>query len=295
MRRKRKRYPIVSTLAAVAVLAVAVWLLLANVVFVVRNVRVEGAGEVPETDVLHLASIRFGARMSAVDEEEIQNNVQSDGRLAFVSLEKRYPSLLVLTVRPRTCDAVILQGGKILILDSEGYVVRVTDQLPDGHVPYVTGLKATYYSLGKQLDTTDGRCLAMGAVLAALKAQGAMPYVSELDVSNTDDIRAITRTGMTVLLGNQENMSNKIIWMAGALADLEARGETGGKLDVSSGTKADYLAPVTAEAPLDASHDGDAADKQTLLTGDQTSPDGPGGEAGPLTGQQADDQLQAGS
>ena len=44
------------------------------------------------------------------------------------------------------------------------------------------------------------------------------------------------------ILGNSENMNNKIIWMAGTLKDLEARGETSGTLDVSSGNKADYSA-----------------------------------------------------
>ena len=47
---------------------------------------------------------------------------------------------------------------------------------------------------------------------------------------------------MRVDLGNSENMNNKIIWMAGTLKDLEARGETSGTLDVSSGNKADYSA-----------------------------------------------------
>ena len=48
---------------------------------------------------------------------------------------------------------------------------------------------------------------------------------------------------MTVLLGDPDDMDNKIIWMTGTLADLENRGETTGQLDVSSGTKADYRPP----------------------------------------------------
>ena len=240
MRRKKKKTPILPWVAAVAVLGVALWLLLANVVFVVREVRVEGAGEVPEADVRRLSGIRLGARMSAVNVEAIRQDVESDGRVAFVSLDRSYPSRLVLTVRPRTLDALILQGGKLLVLDSDAYVVRIADQLPDSRIPYVSGIRATYYALGRQLDLSDGRCLAMKAVLEALKAQAATGYVSELNVSNTEDLRAITRTGMTVLLGNSDDMARKIAWMSGALADLEARGETDGLLDVSSGTKADY-------------------------------------------------------
>lgn len=240
MRRKKRRNPVAPWLAAIAVLGLALWLLLSNAVFVVRDVTIEGAGEVPESDVRHLCGIQLGTRMRAVDEAKVRSGVESDGRVAFVSLEKRYPSRVVLTVRPRTIDALILQGGKILALDAQAYVVQVAERLPDRHVPYVSGIKASYYALGRQLDLADGRCPAMTAVLEALKAQNATAYVSELSVAKTDDLRIITRTGMTVLLGDAENMEAKIAWMAGALADLEARGETEGELDVSSGTKADY-------------------------------------------------------
>ena len=55
-------------------------------------------------------------------------------------------------------------------------------------------------------------------------------------------LRIITRRGIEVRLGNSENMPDKIAWMKSAVADLENRGQNGGVLDVSSGTKADYRA-----------------------------------------------------
>ena len=248
MKKKRRRRSVAPWLVAIAVLAVALWILLANVVFVVRDVTVVGAGEIPEADVRRLSGIHLGTRINAVDEQRVRLDVESDGRLAFVSLEARLPSRVVLTVRPRTLDAIILQAGKILVLDSDGYVVQVAERLPDGNVPYVTGIKAAYYTLGRQLDTADGRIGAMKAVVEALKAQRATAYVSELSVANTEDLRIITRTGMTVLLGNSDDMDAKIAWMAAALSDLEARGETQGQLDVSSATKADYTPPARDES-----------------------------------------------
>lgn len=236
-------------IAAIAVLGIAMWILLANVVFVVRDVTVIGAGEVPEADARHLSGIQLGTRMTAIREERVRLDVESDGRLAFVGLKKRLPSRVELTVRPRSMDAVILVAGKILVLDSDAYVVRIGDSLPENSVPYVTGIKDAYYTLGRQLDTADGRCPAMKAVVEALKSQNATAYVSELNVSNTADLRITTRTGMTVLLGDAEDMPAKIAWMAAALADLEARGQTTGQLDVSSGTKADYRPLETDQSP----------------------------------------------
>lgn len=244
-RKKRKRQSIWPRLAAVAVLALALWLLLTNVVFVIRNVLIDGAGEIPPEDVLRLSGIRLGSPMGRVNEDEVHLAVESDGRLAYVGLEKRYPNGLLLKVRLRSHDAVVLQGGKVLVLDSDGYVAQVADHMPEEQIPYVSGLRASYNLLGRQVDTADGRCAAMSAILKALKARGATQYASEISVEDIEDLRIISRTGITVLLGNAENMSDKIAWMAGALADLEARGETSGRLDVVGGVKADFRPEVS--------------------------------------------------
>ena len=110
-KKKRKRQSPWPLLAALAALGIALWLLLANVIFVVRNVQVVGAGEIPTTDVLRLSGIRLGRPMSAVREEDVHFAVESNGQVAFVGLEKRYPNSVVLTVRPRSHDALMLQGA----------------------------------------------------------------------------------------------------------------------------------------------------------------------------------------
>lgn len=246
-RKQSRRMQALPWVAAIAALLAILALLLVNAVFVVRDVRVEGAGEIPESDVRRLSGIRLGTRIGSVDEERVRLDVESDGRVAFVGLKRVLPSRVVLTVRPRTMDAVILQGGKLLVLDSDAYVVAITDRVPDSGAVYVTGIKPSHYALGRQLDTADGRCGCMKAVLEALKKHGATGYAAELSVADTANLKLITRTGITVLLGDSGNMENKIAWMAGALADLEARGETTGQLDVSSGTKADYAPPPVEE------------------------------------------------
>lgn len=257
-RKKSTRRSIAPLAVSVAVFVLAL-LLFTNVLFVVRDVQVVGAGEVPEADVRHMSGIRLGSRIWSVDPEKVRQDVESDGRVAFVSLHTRLPNTVVLEVRPRSMDAVIVLGGKILALDSDGYVVAV-DEVPETGAVYVTGLKASYYTLGRQLDTADGRIAAMKTVVEALKARGATGYVSELNVTDTADLRVLTRTGMTVLLGDTGDMLNKVAWMAGALADLEARGETTGQLDVSSGTKADYAPPAPSAAAEEEEPEPEAAE-----------------------------------
>lgn len=230
---------------ALPLIALALWLIGVNYVFVIRDVQATGSTSVPDAQVVHLAEVQLGARMGRLNVERIRQNVESDGRLALVSVTRRYPSTVLITVRDRTSDALILQAGKIVVLDSDGYVVSVSDRLPQKSVPYVTGLRPSTFQLGRQLDVADGRLKAMKAVLEALKELRATDKVAELSLESTRDLRIITRSGVTVLLGSAENMHNKIVWMTGTLADIEARGEARGQLDVSSGNKADFRSGAT--------------------------------------------------
>lgn len=243
--RRGRRLRGLKWLPVAAVVALAVWLVLTNLVFQVRDVRVAGARSVAEQDVVRLSGIRLGSRMNALDEESIRLAVESTGTLALVDVRLRYPSTVILTVRERTHDAVILQAGKILVLDSDGYVVSAGDAMPAESVPYVTGLRPSTYRLGQRLNATDAALDAMKTVLEELKAQNATGYVSELNVEELKDIRILTRKGTNVLLGDTQNMTAKIAFMAQALADLERRGESLGRLDVSSGRRGDFLPGVT--------------------------------------------------
>lgn len=241
----RRRRRALKWLLAIPVAALAIWLILTHYVFLIRDVEVVGAGDISASDVVRLSGIPLGGRMNALDSTTLRNNLESDGRLAFVSADKRYPNTVVLTVRGRSRDAIILQAGKLLVLDSDGYVVSVGESAPEDGMPYVLGLKATAYRLGRRVDAPETRLRVMKTVLEALKAQNAMDFVSEINLERLSDIELIARKGIVVSLGDSDNMTNKVIWMVGALQDLESRGETLGRLDVSSGSKADFLSGAT--------------------------------------------------
>lgn len=254
-RRSRGRFPGGLVLILGTVLVVVVALVLVNWVFTVRRLTVTGSGDIPAQEVAHMSGIRLGTRMRRVDVERARTGVEGDGRLAFVRLERRYPGEMILTVRPRTMEALAMQAGKVLALDSDGYVMSVLTQLPQQSLPYVSGLRPSKYAIGRRLDPTDGRIPAMTVVLEAMRERSVTSAVAEVSLADLDDIRIITRKGTTVLLGDTSDMARKIAWMAGAVADIEARGETGGTLDVSSGTKGDYkpgyvAATATPEPPV---------------------------------------------
>lgn len=232
----------VCLLAAVLALATALvfWVLFRQVL-VVRNVLVEGTSAATDEEIIRASAIDLGGSIRKVDEAKLRANLESGGKFALESVYVQYPNTVVLTVRDRTKDAMIMNGGKMLVLDSDGYVIEVHDTVPENSGVYVTGLNFTNYRIGAQVALSQAQMQAFHNVLEALRSQQAAELVSDVNMSDVNDLRITTRTGILVKLGDADNMDTKILWMRSAVLDLESRQETKGTLDVSSGTKADYM------------------------------------------------------
>ena len=239
MRRISKR-AIALILALLVLLAIAAGLLWLKL-FVVRNVVIEGATDISQEEIIRATKIVFGGSIAKVDAEKLRANLESTGVYSLDDVTVRYPNTVVLSVRQRTRDATVLNGGQYLVMDSDGYVIETSATLPEDGGVYVYVLGATAYRVGGRITAPEDRLLAMKRALDALREQNAMEYISDLDLSDTAQLWMTTRTGLRVNLGGTENMDDKILWMRAAVSDLEARGEIRGTLDVSNGERADYM------------------------------------------------------
>ena len=239
--RAKKRKILVLT-ALIAALALGVYLLLANAVFIVRDVRVEGNVNIDSDSIIRAAQLPLGKPMREVSEEKARAALESGGLVELVGLEKRYPDQVVLNVRERECEAVVSYAGVILDHGAGRHRHRAVRRAAGNrrrlrHRPHRHRLPSGRGDLRPGLAVGGDGYDARGAVR---KRRHRLCLGTQCIRPN--DIYLYSRTGMRVDLGNRENMGNKVVWMVGALRDLESRGETTGRLDVSSGDKADYSA-----------------------------------------------------
>lgn len=238
-RRYNKTKGLLISLAAVIIL-IAVAGIVWSKALVVRNVVIDSADEISRDEMIRASQIELGGHISKVDAERLKENLEDSGRYSLENVEIRYPDTVVLSVRERTRDAVVINGGQYLVMDADGYVIEILSAMPENSGVYVYGLDVMDVRVGKRVTASEEKLSAMKETLVSIRAQGVAPYISELDVSDVEQLCMTMRTGMRVELGNSDNMDSKLIWMRSAVNDLEQRGEVFGTLDVSSGDKADY-------------------------------------------------------
>lgn len=240
MRRKRKKKsiaPVIIILLVLILICAVLW----RFVFVVRNVDVTGnSGAVSQEGVIRAARVQFGASIFGVDAASMAERIDATGHLRTEDISIRYPNTISITVAPRNRLAMALHLGQIRVLDEQGVLIESLSDVPGEELIYISGLRVNGCTTGAQISADAEQLSAYCNIMQAILANGADAYVSEINLDNPDDIRIITRTGVTVEMGDSSNAQDKIAWMKGAVTDLENRGQGGGVLDVRSGTKADY-------------------------------------------------------
>lgn len=236
----------IATVTLLALLCVAA-LLLSRTVFVVHRITVEGRRLLTDEEIISAAGLSYGQSMFSVDASEVEKRVNEHRYLDFVSLWRDFPDRLILTVEENTPYATMLWMGTLIMLDKEGIVLEQMVDIDIAlNVPVITGAQVASVRVGQPIAfSTAGQEDAVRALLFHAEEQGLLSDIAELNVADLDNLYLVTYDGLQVLLGSETDLQKKIAALDAVLPQLRS-GYTvrGGVLDVTTGTTADFKAPV---------------------------------------------------
>lgn len=240
-RPKRQRRAGLRLLALLAVL-VAAALIVRSRVFVLTEVRVEGNSAYSAAQIASMAGLRIGESIYKVNENAVARSfaaASADVKLIDVRVE--LPDTVTLVVSERTPRAAVNCAGVILIVDEDGQIMQRLSSVPESGMIVVSGLEVSVSAQGRQIESSKSWQMdMMREILAALEAQGMTESVSEINLASRYSMYLVSRTGVQIILGDGENLSDKLVWAKAVLEKLTQEGVRRGVLDVSTGKNAVY-------------------------------------------------------
>lgn len=124
--RRRRPDPWKTSFFVVAVVALVggvAWALLGSSFFVVRSVRVSGAGPISRHRVLDAARVTIGTPLIRVDAAAIARRVDRITRVQSASVRRSWPDSIVIDVVPRTPTFLVPAGHGYDVIDSYGVIL----------------------------------------------------------------------------------------------------------------------------------------------------------------------------
>lgn len=218
--------------------------LVQNYFFRLERVLVIGNETKSNEQVAAVSGLVKGRNMLGIEEEEVAKAIGKDHTLIFKGMQKEYPGVIYLYIEERKVAAAIQWLGVLYLLDDEGMVMeqRTTSTPPDG-LPVVTGFKANNIYVGQMLSLRSTSQLeAYKTIIEELQLQLYSEQVSEINLSDPENIYLITREGVTVRLGDDSQMEQKIGTVRTSMAFMRQLGSVTGLLDVTKPTFPTFLA-----------------------------------------------------
>ncbi len=187
-------------LLAVAAAAALVWTIWWSPVLAVRTVEVSGVTGPEASKVLALVQVPAGTPLARVDSAAVTARVRSQVTLGEVSVERSWPSTLVVHVVPRT-PAIIIRNpqGQLEVVDRTGVSYATVSRAPAG-VPLASA--------------SSSAAMTPAAVGAAISVVEVLPEdlsatVSALTVS-TADLVTFRLGKTTVVWGGAGDAARKL-------------------------------------------------------------------------------------
>lgn len=109
--------------AVVALAGGAAWALLGSSFFVVRSVRIIGAGTIPRQQVIAAAGVKIGTPLIRVNTAQVARRVERITQVQSARVRRSWPDRVVIAAVPRTPTFLVRDGRGYDVMDSYGVIL----------------------------------------------------------------------------------------------------------------------------------------------------------------------------
>ncbi|MBQ8537610.1 MAG: FtsQ-type POTRA domain-containing protein [Clostridia bacterium] len=231
------------TILGLMALLVVVGVILQSTLFRVRSINVYGNVNLSAEEIVVQSGLAQGQNIFAINKEQVEERINANRYLKYQSLRRDYPDTVTLVVYERVPCATLQSLGIQYTLDKTGMVLEQTEQLtPMEGLVVLTGVQVEQATVGRSLILkSEQQLTACQGVLYELETQGMLREISELNVSDLDNLYLVSLDGFSIRLGAYEQIRAKLISFSAVHDELLRQGYTGGTIDVSAPIYPTYI------------------------------------------------------
>ena len=230
-RKKRKKKNWLLRILIVIIIGIILYFSLSSALFDVDKIVVKNNSYYTSEQIIQLSGAKVGVNLFKAETGEMKERLLKDSYMKNVSVRRKIPSTITITVEERKEATVIPYGDKYIILDENGLVLRHSDVEPK--LPLLLGMTIKEMTPGKALLVEENSVLTDTLFMLQSMEKNDM-YFKKIDISNII-IKAYIYDNL-ICEGTPENILNSM--EAGnlqtVLQDLFNKGVERGVIKVGS-------------------------------------------------------------
>lgn len=210
-------------------------------VFKIKEIAVEGNSAFTQEQIVNLSGIHLEDNLFLLRTNEIKAGIEANPYLVLTEVQRVLPDKIVLHVQEKKVAAAVPLGGQYAYIDGEGTVLEIANEA--GSYPIANGMGPTGANLGEKLaGPTDYQWHVFQTVLLpVMQTAEISEHITGIELSEPTAVTLSTKQGITIRIGDEENMETKLQWLKTLLPRLIDAGKRFGTLDVTGTTGASFI------------------------------------------------------
>ena len=188
--------------------------------FTLSEIKLNGAKYLTQEDILKVGDIYMGEQMFKLETNVVQSRLSKDLRIEEVSVRRKLPHTLEVTIKERRPLAMVSCDYGYLDLDRNGVIIDSYKSLKTMQIPMITGAAVRDLYIGDELD--DELVKKILDFLQRLDEE-TLNRLSEIAIVEEDYIVMYSATDrpVQIRLGKLERLDEKARLTEDFLRDLE--------------------------------------------------------------------------
>ncbi|MBR6014251.1 MAG: FtsQ-type POTRA domain-containing protein [Selenomonadaceae bacterium] len=188
--------------------------------FTLTNINLNGANYITTEDVIKIGNIYIGEPLFELETDTIATRLSSDLRIEEVTVRRKLPGTLEVTIKERKPVATIICDYGYLDLDKSGTILDSYKTLKVMQIPMITGATVHDKYIG---DTVEDKMVKEVLIFLQKINADALNKISEIAIIEENYIVAYTNTerSVQIRIGKLERLDEKARLTEDFLKNLE--------------------------------------------------------------------------
>lgn len=209
LRRRRRRRRILAAFLAVIAVVVLFVALINSPLFAVKSIEVKNTGvRVSTTTIENASGIHTGDLLWRVDTPKAEMSIYDIPWITSVTVKRKFPNRVVISVTEGEIAAyVAFSDGQMAIDEMLKTIAVYSPEERNNDYPLITGITSAMPPAGKPVTASEEQWALMAQFL---EKKEALKKVNIIDLTDSKQVDLILFSGMTVKLGDCENLGYKL-------------------------------------------------------------------------------------
>lgn len=224
--RKKKKIKIIIKWTTIFLLIIGgIVFALVSPIFNISDIEVNNNNQIATETIVSLSQLQVGQNLFRFNKNKVEKEIKTNPYVESVEIKRKLPNKIEITVeeRNRNYNVEFLNG--YAYINNQGYILEISEQKLD--MPVLQGISTEQEQIveGNRLNTEDLEKLeTVIKIMNICKNYELDKKVSSINIANKSDyIIYMEEEKKTIYLGDESNLSNKMLYLPTILQENQGK------------------------------------------------------------------------